>query len=451
MVPPAGNLDAFVEENPLALARRRLDEAIALRPEDARAHAELSQLLAFTGELEKATSHARRAVQLAPDDPHVALALATVLEADRQFEPAMEVVNRLLHAGDRSTPVALAYVRLAPELNCEAEALDWLLRLLALGLPRPTREQASLHFAAANLLDRLRRYDEAFQHAAQANATPGVKYDRALVERMATSTIDYFDRKTVRRLPRANYRAQVPIFIVGMARSGTSLIEQVLASHPAVYGGGESDRIYRVWVSAVRRLSSPNLPLHHSLDRLTPEVADVLATEYLGPLQALAPDASHVTDKTPSNAAHLGLIATLFPNARLIHSRRDPLDTGISCYLTDFAMGNAFSHDLASIAHYQRLTDRLMAHWKSVLDMPILEVDYEKLVATPEKQIRRLLDFVGLPWDERCLNFHENRRLVTTASQAQVRRPIYDTSIGRWRHYQKWLGPLPDALDERRG
>lgn len=434
-------------QSPMQTARRRLEEAVAQRPDDARVHAELGQLLMLMGEADRAALHARRAVGLAPADAFCAWVLANLLETNRQYQQAAEILEGPLLAGDRSTPLVLARVRILHELGRESEALDWLLGLIEHAAGCPARERASLHFAAANLLDHLGHYEQAFSHAATAHSLVGLRYDRALVELVANSAIDYFDRKTLRRLPRAAEREPVLVFIVGMARSGTSLIEQILASHPAVYGGGESDRIYRLWESVVRRLSQPNLPLHHSLDRLTPDVANALAVEFLAPLGALAPSASRVTDKTPTNAVHLGLIATLFPNARFIYSRRDPLDTGISCYLTDFAMGNAFSHDLSSIGHYQRMIDRVMAHWHSVLDVPILQVDYEKLVADPQKQIRNLVQFVGLPWDDRCLKFHQNRRIVATASQAQVRRPIYDTSIGRWRHYKKWIGPLKTALD----
>lgn len=437
-------------QSPIRMALRRLENALAQNPQDARAHAELGHILLQLGEADRAALHARRAVESAPNDALCAIVMANVFEADRQYQQAFEILNRLVSDGDRSTPVVLAYLRVSSELGRDNEPLEWLGELIdEFAMSRPAREVASLLFAQANLLDRLGRYDDAFGLAHRANHLSRTKYDRALVERVANSTIEYFDRKTLRRLPRAAERQPIQIFIVGMARSGTSLIEQILASHPSVYGGGETDRVYRLWESVVQRLSQPNLPMHHSLDKLTPEIANTLASEFVEPLRDLAPTALRVTDKTPSNAAHLGLIATLFPNARFIHSRRDPLDTGISCYMTDFAIGNAFSHDLASIGHYQRMTDRLMAHWKSVLDVPILEVDYEKLVAEPQKQIRRLLEFVGLPWDERCMSFHHNRRVVATASQAQVRRPIYHSSIGRWRHYEKWIGPLRAALDSR--
>jgi hypothetical protein len=179
---------------------------------------------------------------------------------------------------------------------------------------------------------------------------------------------------------------------------------------------------------------------------MTASDADELADDYLQTIRAIGPDAARFTEKTPWNSMHLGLIALLLPQARVVHCRRDPMDTGLSCFMTDFAHGNNFSFDLASIAHFQKQTDRLMAHWKSVLDLPILEVDYERVVKDLEGEARRLLKFVGLPWDDRCARFHENPRAVTSASQSQVRRPIYASSVGRWRHYAKQLGPLRDAL-----
>ena len=146
----------------------------------------------------------------------------------------------------------------------------------------------------------------------------------------------------------------------------------------------------------------------------------------------------------PLNFMHLGLIAILFPQAHIIHCRRDPLDTCLSCFMTDF---NAFSYgSLPAYGHFQRHSELMMNHWKSVLDLPILEMDYELMVRDAEPQTRRLIDFVGLPWDDRCLRFHENKRLVATASQSQVRRPIYTKSVERWRNYEKHLAPLRAAL-----
>ena len=167
---------------------------------------------------------------------------------------------------------------------------------------------------------------------------------------------------------------------------------------------------------------------------------------HLGPFTALKPDAVRITDKLPLNFLHLGLIQIFFPEARIIHCRRDPMDTCLSCFLTYFNRGHEFKHSLAHSGHFYRLYERLMSHWKSVIDLPILDVSYEQVVADPETQSRRMIEFLGLPWDDRCLNFHEVKRPCVTASVLQVRTPIYNTSVQRWRRYERHLGPLKAAL-----
>lgn len=425
---------------------RHMTEAVRLQPDSIPGHLELAQLLLCGGDSAAALAGIRRAVELAPHDASVQLNLAIALEADGQIEPAMQTVNSLHDAGCRLSRLAVLFAQLAGPARRESDALAFIQDLLRNPADLPVRERAALHLAAANLLDRMGRYHEAFQQASQGKALRGPRYNPALIERLVESAIAYFTRRTLARLPRATHGSQLPVFIVGMPRSGTSLVDQILASHPQAFGGGESERVYHLWDATVRRLAAPNMPLHESLDRMTVADANELAADYLETIRAIRPAATRFVEKTPWNSLHLGLIAILLPQARVIHCRRDPLDTGLSCFMTDFAQGNNFSFDLPSIAHFQRQTDRLMAHWRSALSLPILEVDYEKLVADPAAQTRRLLKFVDLPWNDRCLRFHETRRAVMTASQAQVRRPIYASSIGRWRHYAPWLEPLRTAM-----
>ncbi len=179
---------------------------------------------------------------------------------------------------------------------------------------------------------------------------------------------------------------------------------------------------------------------------LNQKVVDRLAKKYLDGLKKLSPEAQRVTDKMPQNFQHLGLIALLFPGARVIHCTRDPRDTCLSIYFQHFFENISFAKDLGHLGSYYRQYERLMRHWQRVLDLPILEVPYESLVEDPEKWSRRLIEFIGLPWDERCLDFYKIRRTVATSSYDQVRRPIYKSSVGRWRHYKDYLSPLYDAL-----
>ena len=427
-------------------ATQHFQEAIRLKPDYAIAHDALAQVLLVQGHIWQSVSSARKAAELAPHDVDLAVGLANVLVSAGQSAEAREIVGRLRGIGDESTRFALIRARLASTAD-EAEAtLALSSRLLKSSPPKPVQEQSSLHFAIANLLDWLGRYDQAFEHASRANELRGLTYNPRLIEGLVGQFMAYFTSAKMRRLVRATHGSEAPVFIVGMARSGSSLVEQILTSHAAVHGAGELGWIFRLWQSAARRPFAAGVDSPYFLDRLSVQQADELAAEYLTPLRALAPHAQRITDKMLANFMNLGLIATLFPQARVIHCRRDPLDTCLSCHLTEFAAPQNFSVDLSSAGHLYRQTEALMAHWKGVLDLPILEMDYEQVVGDLEGQARRLVEFLGLPWDERCLRFHENRRFVATASEQQVRKPVYRSSVGRWKNYEKHLGPLRAVL-----
>ena len=433
-------------------ARPQYERAIRLNPDYAAAHGELGRVLLAMGRIEQATHHASRAVELAPTDSDLAIALASVLEADRQPVAALVIVDRLSRQGVETTDLAMVQSRLALRGGGEAAALALIERLLNKSPPLTPREQSALHFSAANLVDRMGRYDDAFSHASVANALRGVHYDPVQTERSFQNFIDYFTNTRVGRLSKTTGSGDLschpaPVFVVGMPRSGTSLVEQILASHPNVHGAGELDWIARIFESAVQRGARGAAPSLKSLDGLSAADVNDLARDYLQPLSELNPQALRITDKMPMNFIYLGLIAMLFPLAKIIHCRRDPLDTCLSCFMTDFAAGYEFSFSLASLGHFYRQYDRMMSHWKSVLPLPMLEVEYEHVVGDIEKQTRRMLEYVGLPWDEKCLQFHANPRFVGTASNNQVRRTVYRSSVGRWRHYEAHLTPLKDSLD----
>lgn len=427
-------------------ARHHLRQAVHLDPKHPQAHSALAEILLLGGQTEQAVHHARAALQLAPKDQGLAIALASALAADRQTQAAWDIVDELLGAGCQTTPLALLYASLTIGRGHESQAIELISRLLNASPPRPPRERASLHFAAGRLLDHLGIYDAAFEEASRGNALRGVSYDAALVERLTAHFMQFFTRSTMRRLARSSLGSQTPVFIVGMPRSGTSLVEQVLASHPSVVAAGERDWVFRLWESAVQRYDDPAAPLFHSIERLTVADVDAMASQYLGYLRWLGPEAARVTDKTPNNLMHLGLIALLFPAAKVIHCRRDPMDTCLSCFMTDFAFGNQFSFSQESLGHYYRHAERMASHWQAELDLAILDVNYEEMVNDLEGQARRMLEFVGLPWDDRCLRFHELARFVPTASALQVQQPIHQRSVRRWRNYRQHLGSLRAAL-----
>jgi hypothetical protein len=234
--------------------------------------------------------------------------------------------------------------------------------------------------------------------------------------------------------------SELPVFIVGMPRSGTSLVEQIAASHSKVYGGGERKDIAGI-AEAV---------LAHNRDQPIAEwdmdFARRLADGQIARLQQLARTALRVTDKMPDNILYLGVIAVLFPAARVIFCRREIGDTCLSCFFQRFGEGNAFAYDLADCARRYLEIERLAEHWRRVLPLPMLTIDYEALISNPESESRRLIEFLGLDWDPSVLDFHSAERPVYSASLWQVRQPVFSRSVGRWQHYTQHLQPLFEVL-----
>jgi hypothetical protein len=238
----------------------------------------------------------------------------------------------------------------------------------------------------------------------------------------------------------------VPVFILGLPRSGTTLVEQILASHHGIYGAGEIDAFaYSVAAQddPVRRvLADPAV-----ISTLSGDALRRLGADYLGRIRACAPQADRITNKLPENFRLAGLIHLALPNARIIHTRRDPIDTCFSCFSQLFAGNLPYTYDLAELGRYYRAYDALMAHWRRVLPPGVMiEVQYEELVADLAGQARRLVAHCGLEWDPRCLDFHQTERAVRTASMNQVRQPFYRQSVGRWHTYERFLGPLLETL-----
>jgi tetratricopeptide (TPR) repeat protein len=420
----------------LVWAENSFRRAIECNPQFTIAHAALSAWYLQHGLVDQADNTSKRAMELSPQDGGAMQSRAAVLEALGELDAAWNLVVQLVDRRFTTMPVIRLYGRMARYHDQQEQALKLVDGQLRNAKQSPI-DQARLHFTAAELLDSLGRYDEAFDHARQANLLAKSPYDPAYHQRTFDTLIQYFTREKVAALPKASDRSEVPVFIVGMPRSGSSLVEQILASHPAIHGAGELDFMAHVWSGTVQMLSNGQEQYPGCLNHLNQDQVDGIAQIYLQPLIALNPSALRITDKLPLNFLHLGLISLLLPGARVIDVRRDPRDTCLSCYMAMFEGGNDFKFDLNHTAHFYRQYRRLMEHWKSSLGLQILEVSYEELVTDPENQVRRMLEFLDVPWDERCLAFHNSRRSVVTSSMQQVRRPLYQSSIGRWRNYRQ--------------
>jgi hypothetical protein len=264
-------------------------------------------------------------------------------------------------------------------------------------------------------------------------------YDSTLFTAAVDRLIEVFTPELFAKLPRADVRGgERPLFIVGMPRSGTTLTEQILASHSQVVGGGELSVLLGLGMQI------PDYP--HGVRDLGAKALCGLAVKYLEKLDTVSAASPRVTDKLPFNFLHIGLIALLFPKAAVIHCRRDPVDNALSCFFTGFADQIQFANDLTTIGNYYLDYARLMRHWHAVLPGRIFDLQYEEVVADTERVVRALVAHCGLEWEDACLAFHRTERGVRTPSRWQVRQPMYGSSVARWKRYEKHLEPLLEVF-----
>ena len=408
--------------------------AIELQPDYTDAYIALSKVLRQVGRVAEAEASCRKALGVAADSAE-ALALLGEIQADRgRFGDAEQLFRRAISIAP-DLPEAWAALARYRKMGVDTAWLATAQRLLGNSLG--VGQQINLRYALGKYFDDVRDYDSAFASYRLANELKkrsGIKHDRQRLTRRVEQITALYDQAWLRRVRAEGNESTRPVFIVGMPRSGTTLAEQILASHPGAFGCGE----LRFWLGACVRYESP-------AQREAPSngVISATADEYLRLLASLSADASRVIDKMPANFMNLGLIHAAFPKARIIHMQRNPLDTGLSIYFQIFSNTHTYANDLEDIAHYYRQYHRLMQHWRCTLsEDAILDVPYEELVQDPEPWIRKIVQFVGLPWDPRCLDFHQTERTVVTASNWQVRQKITRSSAGRWRNYQAFLGPL---------
>lgn len=406
-----GNLLLLVRRGKEAL--EVLSRAITLRPDLAVLHYHLGRTLIALGQLDEARRAFEQAVMLQPRNAGFHRALATT----KRF--------------GRSDPQLAALEALAAEVHTLDED-----------------NQIELHFALGKACCDLGEDERAFEHLVRGNRLKRRRliYDEdAALQTFEALKIE-FSSGTMRQKASLGHPCATPVFIVGMPRSGSTLIEQILASHPGVFGAGEIS----TFGDLARRLftAAPGLDFSEVVRRLTAEQLHRLGEEYCATLQALSPAATRIVDKLPANFMLVGLIHLALPKARLIHTVRDPLDTCLSCFAGHFEGAQAPFYDLGELGRHFRAYQSLMEHWHAVLPAGVLlDVQYEQVVEDLESQARRLVRHCGLEWDAACLRFNLNPRPVATASAAQVRQPIYRDSVGRARRYLHRLQPLVEALN----
>ncbi len=410
---------------------------LAMRPGYAEGYFNQARVLRLLGRMDEAEASCR-AAQKANPGMTGALVLASEFHADRgAFDLAEQALRDAIAQDPKQTDAWSGIPYLRKMTPADANWFASAQALASQGLP--PREEAGLRYALGKYCDDVGDYTAAFPHYRRANELDQAARAPYRPEQ-ESQAVDHIVRTCntawlQRRRPGAS-TSNRPVFIVGMPRSGTSLTEQILASHPAVHGAGELSFWQAAGIERALQDGEPG-------DAAIAEIAQA----YLAVLDDASANAQRVVDKMPANYRHLGVIHAAFPNARFLHVRRNPLDTCLSIYFQRFNVTHAYANDLQDLAHHYKSYESLMAHWRAVLPPgAMLEVPYEGLVQDHEGWSRKMIDFLGLPWNDACLRFHENARPVTTFSNWQVRQKISKSSVERWRHYEADVGPLLQLL-----
>ena len=424
-----------------AAAAENMEALLRLEPDLAEAHNNLGNIYREIGEIDKARACLERATELQPDMPQAHNNLGSLYTDLGRVADAKAAFRRAIGLRD---DYAMAYRNLVT-LEKHTAYSDELHAMEALYAQSDLSEEDLVHvaFGLGKAFADLGEHARAFRYWAVGNRTQrrlrpySVENDIGEMEAMQRLfTADYLQAR-----PDHRSIGPQPIFVVGMPRSGTSLTEQILASHSQVHGAGELETVRQLAWQSVKRFPE-------DLPALNDEGWRQLGAAYLDEVKRLAGGSPIIVDKLPRNFIHIGIIRCMLPAARIVHIGRDPMDTCLSCFQNYFySSGMAYTTDQADLGRYYRQYEMLMEHWRASLQKGIFDMTYEDLVADTENRVRKLLDFCELDFEATCLDFHKTERRVATASATQVREPIHARSVGRWRNYEKFLGPLIGALE----
>ena len=431
-------LGLFAEAEPICRRAIEIDQKTALY------HHTLARIVRGRGRLRDSIHHNQQALLLDPSLVQVHNDLGVSRLAMGDLDGARSSLTRCV---ELAPDFALAYENLAKCKRYSQDDRTFVSNIKTLAESLEGDSAAGLYFALGKIHDDMGEYDAAFDYYSSANRLKRAtfQYDPDHQDAWTSVLLKTFDSQLLERLGAYGDSSDNPIFILGMPRSGTSLVEQILASHSQVFGAGELTHFYDF-----TQLMAQRLPDHGAYPSCAAALGEAeirgMASEYLAKTRPLAPDVSHVTDKMPMNFLHLGLISAVFPKATIILCERDARDTCLSVYFQNFAARNFFAYDLYEIGRFHRQYTRSIGHWKELLGARLTRVRYEELTADPGQETLRLVEACGLPWEERCLEFYKTERAVQTASSWQVRQPMQTSSVERWRHYESHLNHLDAGL-----
>ncbi|HSH97378.1 MAG TPA: sulfotransferase [Methyloradius sp.] len=425
--------------------------ALTLNPNHGLSWNNLGAALEKQGDLAQAEVAYARAVSINPQHHEAQNNLGALYSAQGRLEDACRCFEAAIKAEPNFTEAHFNLSSLKTYSEDDPH-LVYLERNLGNIANMPAMAKIRYWFTLGKAREDVGHYDEAFAAYEQGNRLQHSLQtsDEARADTMLGQLKTVFSREFFAERTNVKGSEQSPIFIVGMPRSGTTLLEQILSSHPAVHGAGELINLHDV-VMLADRVGVGEQRFPDFVTNIKAQDFAEMGAAYAKQIWELAPEADYITDKMPANFFYLGMIHLMLPNAKIIHAMRDPMDSCFSCYSRLFNDTMEFAYDQGTLGRYYVRYMDLMQHWHAVLpEGRILDLHYEELVADTEGQARRILDFVGLPWDKNCLNFHQNKRHVKTASVAQVRKPIYKTSVARWQRFSAHLQPLLEIVKDYR-
>lgn len=429
------------------------DKALTLKPDAAEIHFNRGITLRDQGKLDDAAAGLQRSIDQNNNNPSVHFSLGLTLKERGHLDAAITSLRTAIRLkpdfGEAHRH--LAVIKTHDHHDDDIRAMED-----AYGKPGlADAQKLQLAFGLGKAFDDLHQYDRAFDYFATGNAIrrQAFNYSTADSRRTIDTRKSVFGPARFEKHADAGHQDEAPIFIVGMPRSGTTLVEQILASHPQVYGAGELNTLQQL-VSGTFSSKDPDA-FTHTVDNADNNTFTQLGSTYLSAIRAIrncSSDARFIVDKMPDNYLNIGIIKLALPGAKIIHCRRNPLDNGLSLFKSYFPVNAHFyAYDLAEIGRHYTLYNDLTEHWHHVLPGCVFDVSYEDMVRDQEAQTRALLDYCHLPWDEACLQFHKTDRAVQTASAVQVRQPLYDSSIQSWKAYEPHLAPLIEALAQKPG
>ena len=439
-------VDATIARAYVPMPTGPAERLVALQPFNARNHARLGTIHRLNSNLDDATGCYERSLELQPGNSDAVSGMAEILESRGDTEAAASLLTPHVHSTNAPFQILTAWMRCQMRLEHWDEAVRTA-RAWLHASPRTPRQSAVINHRIGSACDRAGRAGEAFDAWTRGNAPYSNAWNPDEHTRLTDSIIESFSADVMGRRPRSDRADPRPVFIMGMFRSGTTLLEQIISMHPDVHAAGERTEMLEI-AGGLRSATGSDQDYPLCIHESTVEVLDAAADEYLAGLCDGAGDAAVITDKLPLNFLNIGLISMILPGSRIIHCNRDPLDTCLSCYGNSFSSRMSFTANLEHLGRAYSDYARIMDHWRTVDIVPMHELDYESLARNPEHEIGRVLEFLGLPWNDACMEFHRSTRIAQTLSQDQVRQPMYTRSIGRSRAYWSQMEPVRRLLGD---